>query len=387
MGPHRLVYLEDGVVAPELPEPLRASRHDPPPQAGLILPGFTDWHFHWVQMGIAGKAKAGEMGLLPWLHDVAWPAEERFGDLARCRATVPEALRRLDAAGTVGGAAYASPHAASAEAFLERAHDGFVCGPAVMTTGEPAALLRPLAAAMQDLERLHARFVNRLVVTPRFALSCDDETLAALGRFASERGLIVQTHLSEQTAEVETVRNRFRGDADYLAVYERAGLVGPRTLLAHTIHVSDGELERIARAGATVVHCPSSNRALGSGRMPLERLRRAGVPWVLGSDVGAGPELCMLDAICAALDQHQGQAPVTAAELLHHATLSLAAVLGGQTLHAGGCGVRAGAIVVAPPDGIDLRATDAASLLDALLDAWRRDRRFRVRRVEPWPVA
>jgi guanine deaminase len=383
-GPRRVVALADGVVAPELPEPLRARREDPAPVDGLILPAFGDWHFHWVQMGIAGQARPGSgEGLLEWLRGRAWPAEERFADAARCRVSVPEALRRLQAVGTLAGAAFASPHPHAAEAFLEMAPPGFACGPAVMTAGEPAALLRPLPDVLADLARLHDRFGDRLAVSPRFALSCDEETLLALGRFAAERRLLVQTHLAETADEVEGVGNRFKA-RDYLEVYARAGLVTPRTLLAHAVHVSDDELARIAGAGATVVHCPTSNRALGSGRMPLERLRAAGVRWVLGSDVGAGPELSLLDVIAGALEQHEGRAPVTAGELLHRATLGRAAIASGATESEGGCGLRPGAIVVTPPDELDLRKPDADAWLGALLAAWRAGRGPVVRRVVAW---
>jgi guanine deaminase len=253
-----------------------------------------------------------------------------------------------------------------------------------MTSGDPPDLVRPLADAIADLERLHARFGDRLVVSPRFALSCDEATLAALGAFAAERGLLVQTHLSETPDEVAAVRTRFPGARDYLEVYERAGLVGPRTLLGHVIHVSDGELARIAAARAVVVHCPTSNRALGSGRMPLERLRAAGVKWVLGSDVGAGPSLCLLDAIAESLDAHAGAAPLDAAELLHRATVGHAALVAGRTEEDLPCGGRPGAIVVRRPDAPPLRPGDAAALLERLVGGWRRDRRLEVLRIVPW---
>jgi len=293
-------------------------------------------------------------------------------------------VRDLAAVGTAGGAAYASPHAAAAAAFLDAAGGGFVCGPAVMTAGEPPGLVRTPAEAMADLERLHACFGDRLVVTPRFALSCDAATLAALGAFANARGLLVQTHLSETPDEVALVRARFPGARDYLDVYERAGLIGPRTLLGHVIHVSDGELARIAAAGAIVVHCPTSNRALGSGRMPLERLRAAGVKWVLGSDVGAGPSLCMLDAIAGAQDAHAGVAPLDTAELLHRATVGRAAVTAGRTEEDLPCALRPGAVVIAGRGAASGARGDALALLHELLLGWRRDRRVDVLRVAPW---
>lgn len=390
IGPKRLVYLDDGVVAPELPEPLRARRGDPPPEHGLILPAFADWHFHWVQMDIAGAAGGAapshKPGLLDWLRDTAWPAEERFADETACRAAAPEAVRRLARVGTAAGSAYGSSHPGSADAFLGAAADGFLCGPAVMTSGDPPALVRPLDAAMAGLESLRLRHGRRLVVSPRFALSCNEDALAALGRFAAEHELLIQTHLSETTDEVATVRSRFKDARDYLDVYERAGLLGRRTLIGHAIHVSDSELERIAGAGATVIHCPTSNRALGSGRMPLERLRKHGVRWVLGSDVGAGPNLCMLDAMSAAMEQHAAAAPLSAAEAFHRATIALPTLLARQTEDGGGCGHRPGAIVVTPPSGVSPNSTDAEEWLGALLADWRAHGRFEVRRVVPWPV-
>ncbi len=390
LGPRRALCLADGVVDPDAPEPRAARPGDPAPEPGLILPAFADWHFHWVQMGIAGRHLDGAgraRPLLEWLTEVAWPEESRFADSGHTAAALPGALDALAAAGTAAGAAWASPHAGSASAFLSAAPDGFLCGPAVMTAGPPAALARPLGAWLADLDELHRHHGARLVVTPRFALSTDAAGLAALGAFARERGLVVQTHLAENEAEVRVVRARFPGAADYTDVYDRAGLLGPRTLLAHAVHVSDRELAAIAAAGSVVVHCPSSNRALGSGRMPLERLRAAGVRWVLGSDVGAGPALPMLDAMAAAADVH-GAADVAVApsELLHRATLGPAAVFGGASERDVPPALRPGALVVDLPAGLDLSRPDADAWTRALLDDWRARRAIRIRRPVRWPV-
>jgi guanine deaminase len=344
MSPDEAVFLEDAVVAADLPAPRPATRDDPPRVEGLIVPAFADWHFHWVQLGIAGRG--GEQ-LLAWLERTTWPEEKRFADAAVCRDEAPRAALRLRRAGTLAGASFGSPHVESAAAFLGAAGESFICGPAVMTTGGPSALRRGLVETLRELELLADRFGARVAVSPRFALSCDDTTLAALGDLARRRGLPVQTHLAETGNEVDAVRRAFPSARDYLDVYQRAGLVGPRTLLGHAIHVSDDELARIAAADAAVVHCPTSNLALGSGRMELERLRAHGVRWVLGSDVGAGPDPSMLDVIGAALAVHEGIAPVTATELFHRATLAPHAVLGGRTeVRQERCGDRPGALVV-----------------------------------------
>ena len=106
--------------------------------------------------------------------------------------------------------------------------------------------------------------------------------------FARQRNLTIQTHLSENSAELDAVRELFPDCADYLEVYESMGLVSDRSIFAHCIHLSDGEWQRMADAGASVSHCPDSNFFLGSGQMPLDKVRQFGVSLGLGSDVGAG---------------------------------------------------------------------------------------------------
>ena len=349
LSPTEAVYLADGVAAADLAAPRPARKDDPAPVEGVIVPAFADWHFHWVQLGIAGRA--GDT-LLRWLERTTWPEEKKFADAAVCRREAPAAVAALRGAGTLAGAADSA------------------CGLAVMTTGGPPALRHGLADTLREIESLADRFGGRVVVSPRFALSCDETTLAALGDLARRRGLAVQTHLSETGDEVAAVGRAFPSARDYLDVYARAGLVGPRTLLGHAIHVSDDELARIAAADAAIVHCPTSNLALGSGRMEIERVRAHGVRWLLGTDVGAGPDLSMLDPIAAALSVHDGSAEVTAVELFHRATLGAAAVLEGRTeTSQRSCGDRPGTVVLPwegppPPSG-----TSPETVLRALVEA------------------
>lgn len=366
LSPTEAVFLEDGVVDPALPAPRPATEDDPAPVEGLIVPAFADWHVHWVQTEIAGR---GGESLLRWLERTTWPEEKRFADPEVCRAEAPRAVERMRRAGTLAGAAFASPHFDAASEFLRAAPPGFLCGPATMTFGNPSSLRRGLVESLRDLDRLADLHGARAMVSPRFALSCDETTLMALGDLARRRGLSVQTHLAENGDEVAAVRRMFPAARDYLDVYCRARLVGARTLLAHAIHVSDDELRRIASARAVVVHCPTSNLALGSGRMELERLRAFGVTWTLGTDVGAGPSLSLLDPIAAALSVHQGFAEVTATELFHRATLGPSVVLGGRIEERQRrCGDRPGALVmpITPPP----KGALAEQVLRTLVEAW-----------------
>jgi guanine deaminase len=143
--------------------------------------------------------------------------------------------------------------------------------------------------------RWHGRDGGRLryAFTPRFAVSCTADLLRESAALARATGAYWQTHLSESRPELAQVAHLFPDAIDYLDVYDRAGGLGPATILAHAIHLSDREVARLAGSGAAVAHCPASNLFLASGAMPLGRYRDAGIRVGLGSDVSGGPELSM----------------------------------------------------------------------------------------------
>lgn len=136
--------------------------------------------------------------------------------------------------------------------------------------------------------------VVRPVITPRFAPSCSVELMRGLGALAGETGLHVQTHISENHGEIELVRELFprevtgAGDESYTAVYDAFGLLNSRTILAHGVHLSEGEAELIARRGAKVSHCPCSNSAITSGAARVRWLMDKGVVCGLGTDMSGG---------------------------------------------------------------------------------------------------
>jgi guanine deaminase len=136
------------------------------------------------------------------------------------------------------------------------------------------------------------------------------------------------THLAESPEEVAAVRALFPDHRSYTEVYADHGLLTPRTIVAHTVHLAEEEWRILARAGCGVAHCPTANLALGSGRMPLARLRERGVRYALGTDVGAGPSLSLWHVIDAFLRVHRGQAEVTPAEALYRATVAGSELLG-----------------------------------------------------------
>ncbi|MDX9912340.1 MAG: amidohydrolase family protein [Phycisphaerales bacterium] len=253
-----------------------------------ISPAFCDAHLHLPQFGVIG---AYGLTLLDWLERFVFPAEAWWEDVAFAHAMSANVARSLLAHGTAGVAAYATVHATSAQAAREElaAHGLYgMVGHVLMDRGAPPELVRPAAQLLDQTSAQRAAGRLSPAVTPRFAVSCSRELLDGAGRLARESGLPVQTHLAETHEECDLVHRLF-GETSYTSVYESAGLLTPRTLLAHAIHINDAERAAIARAGAVAAHCPTANTFLRSGDMPLASHLTAGVRVALGSDVAGGP--------------------------------------------------------------------------------------------------
>jgi guanine deaminase len=206
--------------------------------------------------------------------------------------------------------------------------------------------------------RWHGQGHNRYAVIPRFALSCSDELLASCAALhEAVAGSWFTSHVNENTAEIATVVELF--GCSYVDSYDRHGLIGSRTVLAHNVHPTDAELECLGTGGAAVAHCPTSNAALGSGLFPLGRHLAHRVPVALGSDVGAGTGYSLFKEGLQAyfMQQLLGEDGValSATHLLYLATAAGAAALGldGQIGDLG-VGKRFDALWLRPPPGSPL---------------------------------
>src|SRR5205085_10621356 len=143
--------------------------------------------------------------------------------------------------------------------------------------------------------------------SPRFAVACSEKMMRSAAELAARIDAYLQTHLAENREEIEKVHHLFMGARDYTHVYEKCGLLTPKTVLGHCIHLKPREVEAIAVSQATVAHCPTSNLFLGSGLMKLDQLLKAGIAVGLGPDVAAGPELNMWQVMRGAIDVAQAR--------------------------------------------------------------------------------
>ncbi len=334
-------------------------------QDHLLVPGLIDVHVHMPQLRVRGRF--GE-ALLPWLREHIWPEEERFQDLDYQAAVVQEFHRALLRVGTTAALVYGSPHASSAEAVLES--DTPLClkgGDVLMDRHGPDTLLRSPVTARQQMEAAARRWGDRYAVTPRFAPSCSNELLQHCGEVLRGSSSFLQTHLAENLDEVAWVRELFPSHRSYTAVYEDFGLLGSRSVFGHGIHLDDADLAVLASSRSWVAHCPTSNQALGSGRMPLERLQAAGVRVALATDVGAGPDLSMLDVLRASLEVHRGCAELSPSSAFRMATLEGARCMGEGERRGALCpGYRADVVALKIPGGLQ-RHDDQESVLSRVI--------------------
>ena len=134
------------------------------------------------------------------------------------------------------------------------------------------------------------------IITPRFALSCSSPLLSDLGTLAKETNLPIQTHLSENKSEIALVRKRFPTHDSYAHVYDTHGLLTPKTVLAHCVHLSANERKLLRERRSKVSHCPVSNTSISSGLCPVRQLLDDGIEVGLGTDISGGYSASVLVA-------------------------------------------------------------------------------------------
>jgi guanine deaminase len=262
-------------------------------RGGFLLPGLIDTHIHFPQVRVIGSLGRS---LLDWLEHAALPEESRMANEQYARQMAQVFVRALASNGTTTALVFGSHFAPATTCLFEAAASiglrmvsGLVLSDRLLRPElhqTPEAAYRDAAALIR---RFHGQGGLLYAVTPRFALSASEALLDVCRTLMREHaGLRFQTHLNENPQEVAEVARLFPWAEDYLAVYERFGLIGPGSVMAHNVHPRESELARLAAGGTAVAHCPSSNAALGSGIFPLRRHVAAGVRCALGTDVGAG---------------------------------------------------------------------------------------------------
>ncbi len=268
----------------------------------LIMPGFIDTHIHYPQVDVI--ASYGEQ-LLDWLNNYTFPTELQFKDPEFASETANFFLNELLKNGTTSALVFGSVHKESVQAFFEASHQRntrMICGKVMMDRNAPQDLCDTPDSSFEDSQALinewHEKGRQLYAITPRFAITSTREQLEKAGELLKNNPTAyMQTHLSENKDEIAFVSELFPERSSYLDVYDHYGLLGPRSVFAHCVHLDETDYRRLAETQSSASFCPTSNLFLGSGLFSLEDTQKYNVPVSIATDVGGGTSFSMLQTL------------------------------------------------------------------------------------------
>ena len=278
----------------------------------FLVPGFVDLHVHGPQLDVIGSPADG---LLPWLTRYTFVEEARFADPAHAQAVAQAFVAELHRHGVTTAMAFATAHKPSVQALFEAAQAvglRLVTGLCLMDRNAPDAVRNPpglttdrteqsLLDSAELLAQWHGRGRLGYAITPRFAPTCSDAQMAGAAELAARHpSAWVQSHVAENVDEVAWVRSLYPQARSYLDVYHRFGLLRPRAVYAHGIHLDGADRQLLRDTGTAVAFCPTSNWFLGSGLFDVDAAQRAQMMFGLASDVGAGLSFSPFETMKAA---------------------------------------------------------------------------------------
>ncbi len=337
--PGGYVVCVDGVcrgVFAQLPE---AFAELPPVDCSgrLILPGLVDLHMHAPQY--AYRALGMDLELLDWLNTYTFPEESRYGDQEYARTQYGKVVAELRRGPNTRSILFATVHLPATELLMEMLEEtGLITmvGKVNMDRNAPESLVeksweQSLADTRLWLEHVQGKFSRtQPILTPRFIPSCADSLMEGLAALQGERGLPLQSHLSENPKECDWVRELCPASRSYADAYARCGVIahGRRTVMAHCVWCDPEETQLMKDCGTFVAHCPQSNTNLASGIAPVREYLGQGLSVGLGSDVAGGAHPSIFRAMADAIQVSKlrwrlvdgAGAPLTVAEAFYLGT-------------------------------------------------------------------
>jgi guanine deaminase len=271
----------------------------------IIAPGFVDMHIHYPQLDVIGSPAEG---LLPWLENYTFPHESRFHDAEHNSEAASFFVDELLRHGVTTALAFATSHPVSVNALLgeaQRRSLRLIAGKVLQDQHSPDGVRDATEQSLLDTEALISRWhgVDRLgyAITPRFVPSCSEAQLRGAGELAARYADVwIQSHVAENKDEIAWVRELYPQARSYLSVYEQFGLLRPRAVYAHCIHIDDEDRALMRATGTAAAVSPTSNLFLGSGFFDYGAADRAGFLYGLASDVGGGTSFSPFHTMLAA---------------------------------------------------------------------------------------
>jgi guanine deaminase len=268
----------------------------------ILSPGFIDSHIHYPQTDMIASPSPG---LLPWLQEYTFPTERAFEDPQHAANVAEFFLDELLRAGTTTAMVYCTVHPQSVDAFFG-ASEGrglrMIAGKVLQDRNSPDFLSDTAQGGARDTEELIKRWHNHgrslYAITPRFAPTSTEEQMQLTGELArTYPDTFLQTHVSENEEECRWVKQLYPQARSYLDVYDRYGMMRPRSVFGHCIWLDQRDRERMVETKSAAAICPTSNLFLGSGLFDFEQADKAGMLMSLATDVGGGTSFSMLQTM------------------------------------------------------------------------------------------
>ena len=290
----------------ELPEAL-SSLEIKDYSGNLIIPGMVDLHLHAPQYAYRGTKM--DLPLLDWLNCNTFPEEAKYEDMKYAKAAYKNFVEDLKESPTTRAVIFATLHKEATLCLmdlLEKSGLETMVGKVNMDRNSPDYLTEHSAEEALENTRNWLQAIPEEyrhchpILTPRFTPTCSDALMEGLGKIKKEKGIPLQSHLSENKAEIAWVKELCPDTKNYGESYDRYGLL-QNSVMAHCVHTREDELELLKERECYICHCPQSNTNLQSGVAPVKHFLEKGAKLGLGTDVAGGANLSMFRAITDAI--------------------------------------------------------------------------------------
>ena len=290
----------------ELPEAL-SSLEIKDYSGNLIIPGMVDLHLHAPQYAYRGTKM--DLPLLDWLNSNTFPEEAKYEDMNYAKAAYKNFVEDLKESPTTRAVIFATLHKEATLCLmdlLEKSGLETMVGKVNMDRNSPDYLTEHSAEEALENTRNWLQAIPKdyrhchPILTPRFTPTCSDALMEGLGKIKEEEGIPLQSHLSENKAEISWVKELCPGTKNYGESYDRYGLL-QHSVMAHCVHTKEDELELLKERECYICHCPQSNTNLQSGVAPVKHFLEKGAKLGLGTDIAGGANLSMFRAITDAI--------------------------------------------------------------------------------------
>jgi 5-methylthioadenosine/S-adenosylhomocysteine deaminase len=285
---HHALAVDQGRIIDLLPQDEVDARYAAQERISLgehvVLPGLVNLHTHAAMALMRGYAD--DLPLHSWLQDRIWPAEAKHVSPKFVRdGTLLACAEMLRGGVTCFNDMYFYPQDAAAAALRLGMRAALGVTVIEFPTGYAADAEDYLAKGLAARDELHGESLISFCLAPHAPYTVADKTFERVATLAAQLDLPIHIHVHETHHEIEESVQQF--GVRPLERLRRLGLIDPRLIAVHAVHLNSEEIALLAENGSSVAHCPTSNMKLASGIPPASEMLAAGLRVGLGTDGAA----------------------------------------------------------------------------------------------------